>query len=253
MAYRDGAARAARRCAALAFVLSLAAGCSGGDSWTAERADGVVMASPNADLYRAAKESYPDDYNRFLPQAAQQAAESGQWTIEGNARRFAERLMIGHFDGVAKAPDAQLVEIANQHVQLMGALRRISTQLCGQFLREGRLPAEGAPQEAVAIKNRIDALMIRAAASGEHGSQAARPEMTQAERGALLETARGTSPEAAQGLADPGGLHSSSEQQCAAGTAIYQTIAGLPADQAAKAIVSLLRPPPAAGGTATGR
>jgi hypothetical protein len=234
-------------------IVSLAAGCSGGNEWTTERIDGLVQASPEAaEVYQAAKASYPEDYRRFLESAVEAARENGQWTIEGNARRFTQLLMASHYDGLARAPDAQLLEIARQHVELLHALRRANVLTCTQYLRTGRLPEMDAPEAAVTIKNRIDALMLRAAASGEHGSGMARAELTSQERQSLMGAAAGRSPEAAEGLADPGGLHTTSEQHCGGGTAIFETIAGLQPDMAAKAIVSLLRPPPASGG-ATGR
>ena len=211
--------------------------------WTTERIDRELQQSPLVgDLYRTVKAAYPQEYQAFLGQAAETASRSGQGAVERLAYNFSRQLMIRHFSGLARAPNPHLVDITRQYAQLLRTLQQSDPRLCAQFVTSGVGPGSRPPREAMAILSRIGVLQIRAARAGETGSRAMRPDLTPEEAQTLVGEIGRRSPEAGRLLTNETALRTAPvEQQCATGLAIYETVATLPPETAAKAMVSLLR------------
>ena len=211
--------------------------------WTPEQVDRALQDSEAAELYRAIKASYPEEYRAFLGNAAAGATEHGGDQLERYAALFGQRMLASHSAGLARAHNPHLIDIARQQVQLLTLLRRADARLCAIFTSGGEVRDSQLPAEARALLTRIEAMTIRAARIGERSSRGFRPALTNEERRALLAAASRRSPEAARVIADPRPMQAAPpDQQCAAGIAMYEAAIGLPPETAATAIVMMMGP-----------
>jgi hypothetical protein len=226
---------------------------AGSGGWTTERVDRELQAHPQAgELYRVVKASYPNEYQAFLGRVLTVAKAESSMAVETEAFNFARQLTINHFEGFSRAPSGQIVDVARQYSLLVGTLQRTDVGLCARFVVGGLGPGTRPPREATEILGRIAVMQIRAARAGETRPVDPRPDLDQQEAAVLFREIERRSPAAGRLLADERALASAPPaQQCAAGLVIYEAIASLPVDAAAKATVTLLRhsinPGPAAG------
>ena len=216
---------------------------AGSGGWTAERVDRELQAHPQAgELYRAVKTSYPTEYQAFLRRVTTVAKTGNSMAVETEAFNFTRQLTIDHFEGFARAPSGQIVDIARQYSLLVSTLQRTDVNLCARFIVEGLNPGTRPPPEATAILGRIGVMQIQASRAGEMGPGAPRPDLNEQEAAVFFRAIESRSPSLSRLLADERALAAAPPaQQCAAGLAIYETVTGLPPDAAAKATVTLIR------------
>lgn len=225
---------------------------AGSGGWTPERVDRELQAHPQAgELYRAVKASYPSEYQAFLRRVTTVAKSGNGAAVETEAFNFTRQLTIDHLEGFSRAPSGQIVAVARQYSLLVSTLQRTDVNLCARFINEGLSPGTRPPPEATAILGRIGVMQIQASRAGETRPSDPRPDLTEQEAAALFREIERRSPSVSRLLADERALASAPPaQQCAAGLAIYETVAAMPPDAAAKATVTLIRhsftPAPAA-------
>lgn len=215
----------------------------GQSGWTVERVDAELRSIADAGpVYASIKANYPGEYGAFLRRLLPAAQSGDRMAIEREGFAFTRQLMINHFNELARAPDADLHEIARGYVALTEVLRRTDESLCAQVTVSGFRPGDRLAPEARAAMARIMALQIAAAKSGASQPRGPRPAVGEADAAQFLTALRGRSPDAADLLADPGRLAAAgANRQCAVGIAVHQTVASLPADKAAGLTVELLR------------
>jgi hypothetical protein len=216
---------------------------AGSGGLTPERVDRELQAHPQAgELYRAVKTSYPNEYQAFLRRVTTVAKSGNSLAVETEAFNFTRQLTLDHFEGFARAPTGQIVDVARQYSLLVGTLQRTDINLCARFVVEGMGPGTRPPPEATAILSRIGVMQIQASRAGEMRPSAPRPELSQEEATVVVREIERRAPSTGRLLADERALASASPaEKCAVGVAIYETVVGLPPETAAKATVSLIR------------
>lgn len=267
MAYESGSQR--KNLIIVVAVIAFIAAAVGGALWVrggdlfkggggtgTNRIDAELQNHPQAgELYRTVKANYPDEYQAFVARLSEAARNGGSAAVEAQAFAFTRQLMVNHFAGLAKAPNGRIVEIARQYHLLATTLQRSNVALCAQLATTGFRPGSRPPPEAMAILNRIGTLQLQAARVGETQGGTARTDITPAEGDALVVAIGRRNPEAGRLLSGGNALDlASPAQQCDTAVAIYEAIVAMPAEDAAKVTVSLLRQsfgaaPAPAGGT----
>lgn len=211
--------------------------------WTPDRvAQELETNAGTRELYSAMKTHYPDDYRAFVQRLSEASRGSDRQAMEREAYAFSRRFMSERFDDLARAPSAQLHDIAREYARLVHVLQQSDVPLCAQFVTTGFTPGARPSAEATAIVNRIGAMQLVAARAGHSQPRDPRGAVTEPQALEFGRALQSRSAAAANLLGDERALRTAAPaDQCAVGIAIYDTIGALPADLAASLIVEILR------------
>lgn len=193
-------------------------------------------------IFAAIRVSYPREYREFLQRLTPVARRGDAAEAERMAFAFSSQLMTDHFDGLARARDAELHEIARGYAAFAGALRRTDVPLCAQWFMIGFRPGSRPAAEATPLLVRLSVLQIAASRSGESQSREPRLGLSEGDSERLFGDLAARSPAVATLFGDDTALNAAPpERQCEAAVTLYETIAGLPAEIAANVTIHLLR------------
>jgi hypothetical protein len=211
--------------------------------WTIERIDSELRQQPDSGpVFVAIRTHYRAEYDAFLRRIlpAVQAGDEAAVAREGFS--FSRQFMVNHINDLARAPANELQQIAHTYAELVEAFRRTDTDLCARFVTTGLRPGDRPAGEARTIVARTMALQVAASRSGEGQRRDPRGAASDADSTRFEAALRARSPEAALLIFDQARLNAAPPaQQCAAGLAVHQTIAALPAETSANLTVNILR------------
>lgn len=212
-------------------------------AWTPDRvAQELETNVGTRELYTAMKAHYPEDYRALVQRLSEASQGTDRQAVEREAYAFSRRFMSERFDDLARAPSAQLHDIAREYARLVHVLQQSDVRLCAQFVTNGFTPGARPGPDATAIVNRIGALQVAAARAGESQPGDSRGALTEPQAMEFGRALQARSASAANLLSDERALRTAAPaDQCAAGVAIYDTVGALPADLAATLIIEILR------------
>jgi hypothetical protein len=199
-----------------------------------------------AAMYAAMKEKYPQKYDEFIAGLSTVVRNKGDVRQYGfdSMRKFT--LSLKKDFGGAPSGDIQLV--LDKHVELMEVMSRSSEFYCGQFAFEGLSSSAQLSPDVLKLISEASALQINAAAAGR-ASPVVREDPTAADWDALSQNMLnlGTTLEEMQHVNEGTVSAMSQSRKCEVGKNLYEGIANLPTESAAR-VGAFLLIPDAAGG-----
>jgi len=210
---------------------------------TPERVLEEIERQPgNRELFEAIRSNYPAEFETFLQRFADTAnATKDDWPLREMGFNFTRGLARIHFEGLAHAPSDALREIARQYAVLYRTLGQTNVSLCARLATGGASSATD-PIGSESVVGHIGALQISAARQGEIRPSPTRSNLNDREAESFMRALRARSDMAARLLLDERAMaNATPTQQCQSTIALYETMGELPPDQAAKALVYVLR------------
>jgi hypothetical protein len=209
---------------------------------TPERIGAELLSDPaSRDLFTLIRAAYPREYRQLLERLSEIRPVGDKAEEARQIAAFANRLMIDHFDGLARAPDDQLHALARDNAILARALRATDVELCARWFSEGFLPDDRVAPEVSRIRTGITMKTIEAMRVGETQPREARRGPRESDSKQFQNGLRARSPEVLALFSEDRIDQAPPDRRCEAAVITYETIASLPPDAAAYIIVQFLR------------
>jgi hypothetical protein len=194
-----------------------------------------------AALYGAMRSRYPEEYDEMI------AGLSTVMRNKGDVRQygfdFMRKFILSLKKDFKAAPSGDIQLVLDKHVELIEAMSRSSEFYCGQFAFEGLTSSVQLSSEVLKLVSEASALQIDAAAAGR-ASPVVREDPTAADWDALSQNMLdlGTTLEEMQHVSEGTVSAMSQSRKCEVGKDLYEGMANLPAESAARVGAFLLIP-----------
>jgi len=194
-----------------------------------------------AALYDAMKEKYPEKYDELIAGLSTVVRNNGD--VRQYGFDFMRKFTLSLKKDFRAAPSGDIQLVLDKHVELMDALSRSSQLYCGQFAFEGLTSSAELSPEVVSMSSEASALQIHAAAAGR-ASPVVRNEPTAEDWDALSQNMLdlGTTLEELQHVNEGTVSALSQSSKCEVGKDLYEGMAKLPPESAARVGAFLLIP-----------
>lgn len=194
-----------------------------------------------AAMYGAMKEKYPKKYDDLI------AGLSTVVRSKGDVRQygfdFMRKFTLSLKKDFRAAPSRDIQLVLNKHVELMEVMSRSSQFYCAQFAFDGLPSSAELSPEVLSMISEASALQINAAAAGR-ASPVVREDPTAADWDDLSQKMLdlGTTSEELQHMYEGTVSAMSQSRKCEVGKDLYEGMANLPAESAARIGAFLLIP-----------
>jgi hypothetical protein len=194
-----------------------------------------------ATMYAAMKAKYPEKYEELIAGLSTVVRKKGDVRQYGFdfMRQFTRSLK----NDLRAAPSGDIQLVLDKNVELMEVMSRSSEFYCGQFAFEGLSSSAQLSPDVLNIISEASALQINAAAAGRT-SPVAREDPSAADWDDLAQRMLdlGTTPEELQHVFDGTVSSISQSRKCEIGKDLYEGMARLPTERAARIGAFLLIP-----------
>ena len=194
-----------------------------------------------AALYGAMKEKYPEKYDEMIAGLSTIARNKGD--VRQYGFDFMRKFTMSLKNDLKAAPSGDIQLVLDKHVELMEAMSRSSEFYCGQFAFEGLTSSAELAPEVLNLVSEASALQIKAAAAGR-ASPVVREDPTAADWDALSQNMLdlGTTPKEMEHVNQGTVSVMSPSRKCEVGKDLYEGMANLPPESAARLGAFLLIP-----------
>jgi hypothetical protein len=194
-----------------------------------------------AAMYGAMKNKYPEKYDELVAGLSTVVRNKGD--VRQYGFDFMRKFTLSLKKDFRAAPSRDIQLVLEKHVELMEVMSRSSQFYCGQFAFEGLTSSAELSPEVLSRISEASALQINAAAAGR-ASPVVREDPTAADWDALSQNMLdlGTTLEEMQ-LVNEGTVSVMSQsRKCEVGKDLYESMANLPTESAARIGAFLLIP-----------
>lgn len=199
-----------------------------------EMASGDPMLSAIADAFpaewRAMRAEFANDIKSNLSRSE----------VERRAHARSRTFIISRASSTASAPSPALLNVVTAESLLISQLQMENEQACADFAMRGLQPGSRLSPAAVDLVGRAARARVLATREGLD-VPTNREAASDDDWGAVLAAmeARGATPELLEAFSNPSAA--TAQQQCGGGVYLYQAVAGLPTEQAARVFAEMTR------------
>lgn len=183
--------------------------------------------------------AFPDEWETMRSELADDIKSSiSSSEVESRAHARSRAFMLSKAASTAAAPSASLVAVANAEASLISHLQRENQQACADFAVRGLQPGTDLTPAAITLIGQAARARVFATREGVD-SPVNRGPASDDDWAAVLAAmeARGASAENLQAFSNPSAANT--QQQCDGGVYLYQAVASLPQEQAAKVFAEM--------------
>jgi hypothetical protein len=194
-----------------------------------------------AAMYATMKAKYPGKYEELIAGFSLVVRNKGD--VRQYGFDFMRKFTLSLKDDFRAAPSGDIQLVLDKHVDLMELMSRSSEFYCGQFAFEGLSPSAQLSPDVLSMISEASALQINAAAAGR-ASPVVRQDPTAADWDALSQNMLdlGTTLKEMQHVNEGTVSAMSQSRKCEVGKDLYEGMAHLPAESAARVGAFLLIP-----------
>lgn len=194
-----------------------------------------------AAMYAAMKAKYPEKYDELIAGLSTVVRNKGD--VRQYGFDFMRKFTLSLKKDFRAAPSGDIQLVLDKHVELMEVMSRSSELYCGQFAFEGLTSSAQLTPDVLNMISETSALQINAAAAGR-ASPVVREDPSSADWDDLAQRMLdlGTTPEELQHVFDGTASSISQSRKCEIGKNLYDGMARLPTERAARIGAFLLIP-----------
>lgn len=201
----------------------------------------ITLASPEyGPTYRALRSYYPNEFRRLIDLLVDTYNRRGVVAARQAGFDFMLRFMVSKAPSIARASDADLIDVVRVNLALLEHLQGSDPAACARILSTGPTPDMRMTPALLARLNAVNETQLRAASRGEADPTTDRGAMTADDFAALGTRLMDLDPEIATLVAEDRLPQSTTAQQCSAGVLMFRAIADMPLGQAARFIAATM-------------
>jgi hypothetical protein len=193
--------------------------------------DGWADKGEYGGIYTEMRKDFPNDYAGLKKTLGDKYAGGGdEQAVAHEAFTFMRSFIAQHINDLAKAPDDDLVALAQQQHDLMHLLQQENVQACGDLSMSAMREGTKLSDKATALTMKAVTVELHAVRDGiDHPTPHPPFVMSEAEKTSLLQTL------ASKGMSIPAGgaQEASADVQCEVGVAAQDMILGMSKDRVA--------------------
>lgn len=192
-------------------------------------------------MYAAMKAKYPEKYDQFIAGLSTVVRNKGD--VHQYGFDFMRKFTLSLKNDFRAAPSSDIQLVLDKNVELMEVMSKSSEFYCGQFAFEGLSSSAQLSPDVLNMISEASALQINAAAAGR-ASPVVREDPSAADWDDLTQRMLdlGTTPEELQRVFDGTVSSISQSRKCEIGKDLYEGMARLPTERAARLGAFLLIP-----------
>lgn len=212
-----------------------------GDATPSQQVAETIDVEPSLRLAMAAIEQhFPEDHELLIHAFEQEYQQNGAAGFNELQSTVLVDFLDAIFPAIAAAPAADVAALVDDTLAFFHVLEVREPAICARFVVEGSQSAFIEDPDVSEALGRLNATMIRTARAGMDSNDAPRAPPNEADMVAMMAGISGVDPRAASILANRPAATSDADN-CAIGIAMYQTLAAMPDEQAARLYMEMNR------------